>query len=133
VSIESRCSAVEALADIREHEAIPTLLQLLEDPDRAMQRATRWALSVLTRQDFGTDVSAWRDFWQEHRDEDRVEWLIQSLDHEQRDIRRAAGDELRVLAGEDMGFDPDQSAGQRRQAQAAFRTWWEEVGKAARP
>lgn len=131
VSIESRCSAVEALADIREHEAIPTLLQLLEGEDRALARATRWALSVLTRQDFGTDLAAWRNFWQQHRDEDRVEWLISSLDHEQRDIRRAAGDELKALSGQSFDYDEDQPAPARRIAQSQFREWWAETGKAS--
>src|SRR5690606_25858148 len=76
---EARCSAIEALADIREHEAIPVLLQLLEDFSSNVARSARWALSVLMRQDFGDDTEAWRQFWQEHRDEDRVEWLISSL------------------------------------------------------
>ena len=129
VPIESRCSAVEALADVREHEAIPTLLVLLEGDDRALSRATRWALSVLTRQDFGSDIAAWRAFWQEHRDEDRVEWLIASLDHEQRDIRRAAGEELRAMTNGEIEYDEDHPSSARRLAQAQFREWWNETGK----
>lgn len=129
VPIESRCSAVEALADVREHEAIPTLLVLLEGDDRALSRATRWALSVLTRQDFGSDIVAWRAFWQEHRDEDRVEWLIASLDHEQRDIRRAAGEELKAMSNGEVEYDEDQPSSARRLAQAQFREWWKETGK----
>lgn len=127
---EARCSAIEALADIREHEAIPVLLQLLEDFDASVARSARWAMCVLTRQDFGDDIEAWRQFWQQHRDEDRVEWLIASLDHEQRDIRRAAGDELRALCGKDFGYDEDQVQSERRKAQADFRSWWLETGKA---
>ncbi len=131
LSIEARCSAVEAIADIREHEAIPTLLQLLEEGDRSLLRATRWALSVLTRQDFGGDTAGWKNFWQEHRDEDRVEWLIQSLAHESRDLRRAAGDELATLAGDNFGYTQDLPESARRTAQADFRDWWENRGKAA--
>ncbi len=127
---EARCSAVEALADIREHEAIPVLLQLLEDYSPNVARSARWALCVLTRQDFRDDMDAWRRFWQEHRDEDRVEWLISSLDHDNRDIRRAAGDELRALCGKDFGYDEDQGQGERRKVQADFRVWWLETGKA---
>jgi len=127
---DARCSAIEALADIREHESIPVLLQLLEDFSPNVTRSARWALCVLTRQDFGDDLDAWRQFWQQHRDEDRVEWLIASLDHERRDIRRAAGDELRALCGKDFGYDEDQSQPDRRNAQADFRRWWHETGKA---
>lgn len=127
---DARCSAIEALADIREHESIPVLLQLLEDFSPNVTRSARWALCVLTRQDFGDDLDAWRQFWQHHRDEDRVEWLIASLDHERRDIRRAAGDELRALCGKDFGYDEEQSQSDRRKAQADFRSWWHETGKA---
>lgn len=130
LSSESRMSAVEALADIREHEAIPTLLQLLDDADASLVRATRWALSVLTRQDFGTSNEAWKKFWQENRDLDRVEWLISSLAHEQRDLRRAAGEELKALAGQDFGYNEDLPESDRRTAQAEFRRWWTTEGKA---
>lgn len=130
LSIESRMSAIEALADIREHEAIPTLLQLLDDADPSLVRATRWALSVLTRQDFGANNEAWKRFWQDNRDLDRVEWLISSLAHDQRDLRRAAGEELKGLAGRDFGYNEDLPEPDRRAAQAEFRHWWTTEGKA---
>ena len=126
---ESRAAAIEALADIREHEAIPTLLQLLDDADASIVRSTRWALSVLTRQDFGADGDAWKLFWRTNRDLDRVEWLISSLDHEQRDLRRASGEELRALSGQDFGFNEDLPETERRAVQAEFRRWWTTVGK----
>jgi len=129
LSMEARCSAIEALADIREHEAIPTLLQLLDDKEPPLVRASRWALSVLMRQDFGTDNNAWRKFWRENRDQDRVEWLIASLDHAQRDLRRAANEELKSLAGRDFGFDEDSPEAARRLAQAEVRKWWISEGK----
>lgn len=129
LSADARCAAIEALADIREHEAIPTLLQLLDDGEATVVRASRWALSVLTRQDFGADNTAWRKFWQDNRDLDRVEWLIQSLAHEQRDLRRASGDELTSMAGENFGYQEDLPEAGRRAAQAEFRNWWETVGK----
>lgn len=128
---ESRAAAIEALADIREHEATPTLLQLLDDGDSSVVRSARWALSVLTRQDFGTDNDSWRRFWRENRDVDRVEWLISSLDHEQRDLRRAAGEELKGLSGKDFGFNEDLGEPERRIAQAEFRRWWKNEGKAS--
>lgn len=131
LSAESRAAAIEALADIREHEAIPTLLQLLDDEDPSIVRASRWALSVLTRQDFGANSDGWKRFWREHRDLDRVEWLISSLDHEQRDLRRASGEELKALAGQDFGFNEDLDEPERRLAQAEFRRWWITSGKAS--
>lgn len=124
LAVDARCSAIEALADIREHEAIPTLLQLIDDGEPSVARASRWALSVLTRQDYGKDAAAWQKFWQEHRNQDRIEWLIDSLDHEKRDLRRAAGEELRNLCGTDFGFDEESSAEDRSRIQEEFRAWW---------
>ena len=126
---QQRGAAIEAMSDVREHEGIPTLLLLLEDELAELRRASHFALCVLTRQDFGPEPAKWRAFWQEHRDEDRVEWLISSLDHEQLEIRRAAGEELRNMAGASLGFDEEQPAAQRRNAQAQFRAWWKDSGK----
>jgi hypothetical protein len=120
---EARCSAIEALADIREREAIPTLLQFIEDKDRSIARASRWALSVLTRQDFGKDAAAWKNFWQEHRNQDRFEWLVESLNHEKRDLRRAAAEELRSFVGTDFGYDADLPLEERTSAQEKFHAW----------
>lgn len=126
---ESRCAAIEALADIREHEAIPTLLQLLGDKDRSVTRASQWALSVLTRQDFGGDFAAWQAFWQEHRNEPRVLWLIDSLNHGKSDLRRAAHEELKSATGQDFGFREDLPEEERREIQALIRTWWTREGQ----
>jgi hypothetical protein len=126
---DSRAGAVEALVDVREPASVPAMLRLLDDNDKSVKRSAKWALTVLLRQDFGTDVAAWTAFWEAHRDEDRVEWLILALDHPSSDLRRAAGDELSTLAGESFGFEPQKSAAERRTAQLRFRTWWEEQGK----
>lgn len=126
---DARAGAIEALVDIREYESIPALLSLLEDSDKSVKRAAKWSLTVLMRQDFGTDASAWRAFWNEHRDEDRIEWLILALDHSSVDLRRAAGDELAGLTGQRFGFDPHGSVSERRLAQSKYREWWAARGQ----
>lgn len=126
---DARAGAIEALVDIREYESIPALLSLLEDNDKSVKRAAKWALTVLMRQDFGTDIQAWRAFWNEHRDEDRIEWLILALDHSSVDLRRAAGDELAGLTGQRFGFDPHGSASERRLSQSKYREWWAARGR----
>jgi HEAT repeats len=126
---DSRAGAVEALVDVREPASVPAMLKLLEDSDKSVRRSAKWALTVLLRQDFGTDLASWVAFWEAHRDADRVEWLILALDHPSHDLRRAAGDELSTLAGDSFGYEPQQSAADRRGAQLRFRTWWEEQGK----
>jgi len=100
---DERCAAVEAIADIREHESIPMLLQLLDDESTAIRRAARWALSVLTRHDFQEDAQKWRDFWQRHRNESRTEWLLLALKNTEADLARAAADEIESLLGAPVG------------------------------
>lgn len=100
---EERCAAVEAIADIREYESIPTLLQLLDDESSAVKRAARWALSVLTRHDFQENAEKWREFWQRHRNEPRSEWLLLALKATAGDLARAAADEIQDLLGEPVG------------------------------
>lgn len=100
---DERCAAVEAIADIREYESIPTLLQLLDDESSALKRAARWALSVLTRHDFQEDAEKWREFWQRHRNEPRSEWLLLALKASSDDLARAAADEIESLLGESVG------------------------------
>lgn len=126
---DTRSASIEALADIRESDAIPALLDLLGDEDKSVKRAAKWALTVLTRQDFGHNRDAWFAFWQAHRDEDRFEWLITALDHESADLRRAAGDELSSLTDETFGFQSQQPAHERREVQAKYRRWYADGGK----
>lgn len=128
---DTRAGAIEALVDIREYESIPSLLSLLEDDDKSVKRTAKWALTVLLRQDFGSDIEAWRSFWNEHRDEDRVEWLILALDHASADLRRAAGDELAGLTGQRFSFNPHANPNERRLAQSKYREWWAARGQTA--
>lgn len=124
LELDTRTATLEAWADMRESEAIPTLLQLLQHPSSALARSAQWALSVLTRQDFGTDSLAWRNFWQKHRDEPRTEWLILALDHEKTELRRAAIEELSALTGTDFGYHESLPSEERREIQTLIRTWW---------
>lgn len=126
---DARAGAIEALVDIREYESIPTMLMLLDDRDKSVKRTAKWALTVLMRQDFGSDAAAWRSFWNEHRDEDRIEWLILALDHISADLRRAAGDELAGLTGQRFNFDPHSNPTERRLSQARYREWWSARGQ----
>jgi len=126
---EARCSAIEAIADIREYETIPVLLQILGDKDRSVARASQWALSVLTRQDYGSDFVQWQTFWQEHRNEPRIEWLIAALGHEKADLRRAAYEEIKAAAGQDFGFHEDLPEEERNEIRGLVHTWWSRSGR----
>jgi hypothetical protein len=127
---EQRHALIEAVADLRDGRAIPTVLRLLEDRSHDIVRSAHWALVVLARQDYGTSAAAWETWWRQNSGRHRIEWLIDALLHESADIRRAAGDELKSTTKEYFGYYDDLPVAERQKAQKRYRDWWESKGKA---
>jgi hypothetical protein len=127
---EQRHALIEAVADLRDGRAIPTVLRLLEDRSNDIVRSAHWALVVLARQDYGTSAAAWETWWRQNSGRHRIEWLIDALLHESPDIRRAAGDELKSTTKEYFGYYDDLPLVERQKAQKRYRDWWESKGKA---
>jgi len=127
---EQRHALIEAVADLRDGRAIPTVLRLLDDRSSDIVRSAKWALVVLARQDFGSSAAAWEEWWRHNSGRHRIEWLIDALLHESADIRRAAGDELKSTTKEYFGYYDDLPAAERQKAQSRYREWWEAKGKA---
>jgi hypothetical protein len=125
-----RLTAMESLAELRQPQAIPHLILALDDNPVDIVQGARRALVVLARQDFGTNSSAWNDWWRSASQRHRIEWLIDALTHEQPDIRRPAGEELKALTREYFGYYDDLPPAERAQAQRQYRQWWETRGKA---
>ena len=127
---EQRHALIEAVADLRDGRAIPTLLRLLDDRSDDIVRSAKWALVVLARQDYGSSAAAWEEWWRHNSARHRIEWLIDALLHESADIRRAAGDELKSTTKEYFGYYDDLPVAERQKAQNRYREWWEAKGKA---
>jgi hypothetical protein len=127
---EQRHALIEAIADLRDGRAVPTLLRLLEDRSADIVRSAHWALVVLARQDFGSSAAAWEEWWRHNSARHRIEWLIDALLHDSADIRRAAGDELKSTTKEYFGYYDDLPVAERQKAQTRYREWWEAKGKA---
>jgi hypothetical protein len=127
---EQRHALIEAIADLRDGRAVPTLLRLLEDRSSDIVRSAHWALVVLARQDYGLSAAAWEEWWRHNASRHRIEWLIDALLHESADIRRAAGDELKSTTKEYFGYYDDLPVAERQKAQNRYREWWEAKGKA---
>lgn len=127
---EQRHALIEAVADLRDGRAIPTVLRLLEDRSSDIVRSAHWALVVLSRQDFGVSAAAWEEWWRQSSARHRIEWLIDALLHETPDIRRAAGDELKSTTKEYFGYYDDLPVAEHQKAQKRYREWWETKGKA---
>jgi hypothetical protein len=125
-----RHALIEAVADLRDGRAVPTVLRLLEDRSADIVRSAHWALVVLARQDYGNSAAAWEEWWRHNSARHRIEWLIDALLHESPDIRRAAGDELKSTTKEYFGYYDDLPIAERQKAQTRYREWWETKGKA---
>jgi hypothetical protein len=127
---EQRHALIEAIADLRDGRAVPTVLRLLEDRSNDIVRSAHWALVVLSRQDYGLSAAAWEEWWRHNSARHRIEWLIDALLHDSADIRRAAGDELKSTTKEYFGYYDDLPVAERQKAQNRYREWWETKGKA---
>lgn len=128
-STEARMSVIEAFADVRDVEAVPTLIRCVRERNPDIVRAARWALTVLSRQDFSEEADAWTDWYKANASHHRVEWLIDALMHQNQDIRRSAGDELKSLTKEYFGYYDDLPPRERAAAQSRYREWWERSGR----
>lgn len=124
-----RQMAIEAISDLREVRAIPSLIGSLGASSSDVRRSAHWALVVLTRADFGTEAEPWNAWWDANAGRHRIEWLIDALVHDDQEIRKAAGDELKSLTREYFGYYDDLSPRERERAQSRYREWWETRGR----
>jgi hypothetical protein len=130
LSEDDRLVILEAIVELRFGEAVRYLISLLEGSS-SLAQSVAWALSSLTRQEFGRDRGAWDAWWKAHSSQHRVEWLIDALTHENDDIRRAARDELESISQRQFQVSPGGGGGFWQDLKAQFQTWWETVGRAA--
>jgi hypothetical protein len=110
--------------------AIPDLIERLEMADDPV--AAQEALIAITKQDLGPKPKRWASWWQQHQDDDRVDWLFEGLSHKTTEIRAASEQELRALTGEYFGYHFDLPRRDREAARARWQSWWSETRGRAR-
>jgi len=123
-----RLRTLEHVARLKDSASVPRLIALLSLDTEPVVHKALWALTVITRHDFGRDVPAWTDWWQRHQSKHRFQWLIEALDHDDARLRKAAGDELQIEAKESFGYTEHQAQAERQEAQRRYREWWESTG-----
>jgi HEAT repeat protein len=121
---EAVASAIETLAEARDPEAVPLLLDRLGRGPAAVTAAAQAALCALCATDLGTSRRRWASWARKHLARPRVEWLLEGLGHKQPEIRMAAAEELRQLAGDSFGYLFDLPKREREQARKRFVAWW---------
>jgi hypothetical protein len=123
-----RLRTLEHVAKLKDSASVPRLIAFLSVDVEPMVRKALWALSVLTRQDFGRDAQSWLNWWHAHQAQHRLEWLIDALDHGDARLRKAAADELQLEAHDSFGYSESLTQPERLEAQQKYRHWWTSVG-----
>jgi HEAT repeat protein len=131
LAVTQRLAALDALSDLRNGQAIPSLTKILIDTNPSIRAAARQTLCNLACRDFGYDIDAWSHWWAHNAQRHRVEWLIDSLSDDSATTRQAAFDELRAISRIYVGQYDDNVPEQRTRVQERYRQWWNETGRSA--
>ncbi len=123
-----RLRTLEHVAKLHDGASVPRLIQMLDQGPEPARHKVLWALTVITRQDFGPRPADWQPWWEDHRGEHRLQWMIAALEHDDIRLRKAAADELRREVREDFGYRADASPEERASATSRYRHWWDTVG-----
>lgn len=123
-----RLRTLEHVAKLRDSASVPRLITFLGTDTEPIVHKALWALSVVTRQDFGRDSQSWWDWWRTHQNRHRIEWLIDALDHRDPRLRKAAAEELQVETRDSFGYAENLPARERLEARERYRRWWATVG-----
>ena len=124
---EARLRATWLLGYFVDAEAVPLIIQQLEQRDARLVRAAQVALREITLQDFPPRPRPWRRWWNKCRDQKRTAWLIEGLRSKNRDLRDRACRELTKLAGTDFGYRADDAKRTRETAVKSFMLWEKEA------
>jgi hypothetical protein len=121
-------AALQALADLRDKNGMPAVLELLESSDPAIAEAAHAALLTLTAEDLGRKSKRWAEWWATMGTRPRVEWLLEGLAHKNPELRLLASNELYEISGEYFGYHYDLPEREREEARQRWIAWWESQG-----
>jgi hypothetical protein len=127
---EPALTAMEKLAELRDRDALPALLDRVGDDEGRISAAAQAALRTITRHDFGTARWRWTRWWREWKDHHRIEWLIDALTEKDAELRLEAAQELEELSGRYFGYHFDLGRREREEARRRWFDWWQNTGKA---
>jgi len=127
--ISSRATrAARAIGAIRDVEAIPLLIQVLETSEPETANAAADALAAITLQRLGPDARKWLNWWKENRGRGRAEWLFSGLTNADRETRVAASVELALAAPPPVTYSADLPPAERERIARAWAGWWARSG-----
>lgn len=118
-------TALQALAQLRDKDAVPAIIGLLDVDDGAVAAAAQAALVTLTCEDLGRKAKRWLDWWGEMGSLSRIEWLLEGLAHKTPELRLLASNELYEVCGEYFGYHYDLPEREREEARRRWMAWWQ--------
>ena len=121
--------AARALGALRDVEAIPLLIQVLETSEPDTASAAAEALAGITLQRLGPDARRWLGWWKRNRGRGRAEWLFSGLTSADRETRVAASEELAFAAPPPVPYSADAPAPERERTARAWAGWWARSGR----
>jgi len=81
VAGEIRLVLIDTLGSMLDKEVVDTLVQLMDDPDSGIRKASAEALTNLTNiRAFGHDPVQWKAWWARNKDKDRSQWMSDLAD-----------------------------------------------------
>jgi len=122
------CGALRALADLRDKNAVPVIVELLDKGDEEVAAAAQAALVALTCEDLGRKPKRWIDWWEKMGGRPRIEWLLDGLAHRTPELRLLAANELYDISGEYFGYHYDLPERDREEARQRWIAWWQSQG-----
>ncbi|MBN8611353.1 MAG: hypothetical protein J0L92_12240, partial [Deltaproteobacteria bacterium] len=125
-----RLYALAALAALRDAGGLRTLVDLLEDEDAGVRRASHGALVAITCEDLGESARRWAAWSEKNESRHRIEWLIDALLSSEESLRAQAGEELKTITQQYFGYHPAASRKEREVVQTKYRHWWDREGRA---
>jgi hypothetical protein len=124
---ESQVATVQVLGQLRDPNAVPSLIPLVVANRAELAGAAASALAVICGQAFGKDVARWAQWWQAHYNKPRAVWLLESLRHPSPAITQIAHNELVLMSGRSVAFDPHAAQVHRDAGIRAWDAWWQQV------
>lgn len=127
--LSRREHAIDAVAELRDAEMVPKLIELLREPDESLVKHVHKALVKIGCIDFGRSHKKWQAWWEKNRSRHRIEWLIDSLVTAAEPLRRQAGEELKRITQEYYGYHAGSPKRDRELIANKYRQWWSATGQ----
>lgn len=124
---DTQISTIQILGQLRDPNAVPSLIPLVVSPRPQVARAAQSALAVICAQAFNNDVSAWAEWWQARFNKPRELWLVEALRHSHPGIQNLAHAELQTLAGKPTVYDPSHLTPLPEETIRLWEVWWQQV------